>query len=363
MKSGILTIALVVLATTLLASGCSAAVATSQPATATPPSPNSSEVKAEARLEPVHYTALALNAEGSVSELLAHEGDEVQAGQVIARVQTANAQTLGTAQSAAAARLAQAYQAQRTAQTRLDDFDIPAKFSGMTAADAARTALASLNAARDAFEPYKDTSQKIERPNRYFATLPRHIVIDTGIYAGEAIEYKKRFDSAWLDYRKAVDWLDLESALESAQAQMAQAQKDHDNLQDISLAEDTAGTRAALANAELRAPFDGTLTNLDLKVGELAVSGTPVVTVADFSSWMAKTTDLTEIDVVNIKEGQPVTLTVDAIPGLTLKGYVLSIGQNYSERQGDIVYKVTVLLTDQNPAMRWGMTAQIHFTQ
>jgi hypothetical protein len=54
-------------------------------------------------------------------------------------------------------------------------------------------------------------------------------------------------------------------------------------------------------------------------------------------------------------------LTLDAIPGVTLKGYVLSIGQNYSEKQGDIVYEVTVLLTDKQPAMRWGMTAEVNF--
>ena len=44
-----------------------------------------------------------------------------------------------------------------------------------------------------------------------------------------------------------------------------------------SSAENTAGTRAALANAELRAPFAGPITNLNLKVGEFAASGTPVV--------------------------------------------------------------------------------------
>jgi hypothetical protein len=54
-------------------------------------------------------------------------------------------------------------------------------------------------------------------------------------------------------------------------------------------------------------------------------------------------------------------MTLDAIPDVTLKGYVLSIGQNYSEKQGDVVYEVSVLLTDKNPAMRWGMTAQIQF--
>ena len=132
---------------------------------------------------------------------------------------------------------------------------------------------------------------------------------------------------------------------------------------DSSFAEDTASARAALANAEVRALFSGTVTNLDLKVGQFAALGQPVITIANLSSWVVKTTDLTEIDVVSLREGQSVTVTLDAIPGVTLNGKVLTIGENYSEKQGDVVYEVTVLLTDQNPAMRWGMTAEVKFEQ
>jgi multidrug resistance efflux pump len=85
------------------------------------------------------------------------------------------------------------------------------------------------------------------------------------------------------------------------------------------------------------------------------------VTIADFSHWVVNTTDLTEIDVVQLAEGQPVTVTLDALPGVELKGTVQSIGQTYSENQGDVVYKVTTLLTDTDPAMRWGMTAAVVF--
>ena len=113
----------------------------------------------------------------------------------------------------------------------------------------------------------------------------------------------------------------------------------------------------------MRAPFAGAITNLDLKVGEFSASGQPVVTIADNSQWVVKTKDLTEIDVVNIKEGQPVSVKFDAIPGKEFKGNVLSIAENYTENQGDIVYKVTVLLTDKDAAMRWGMTAVVSFTK
>jgi len=44
-----------------------------------------------------------------------------------------------------------------------------------------------------------------------------------------------------------------------------------------------------------------------------------------------------------------------------LKGNVFSISQNYSENQGDIVYEVTILLTESNPAMCWGMTTEVKF--
>ena len=55
------------------------------------------------------------------------------------------------------------------------------------------------------------------------------------------------------------------------------------------------------------------------------------------------------------------TVTLDALPDTELNGEILSIGQNYAENQGDIVYEVTILLTDTHPAMRWGMTAAVKF--
>jgi phosphoenolpyruvate carboxylase len=54
-------------------------------------------------------------------------------------------------------------------------------------------------------------------------------------------------------------------------------------------------------------------------------------------------------------------VTLDALPGEELGGKILSIGQSYSENQGDVVYEVTVLLTAADPAMRWGMTAAVSF--
>jgi multidrug efflux pump subunit AcrA (membrane-fusion protein) len=311
---------------------------------------------AEGRLEPSRYTKLALNANGLVSEVLVAEGDQVSAGDLIARLQASEARTLEDAQASALQDLTSAYQEVRDAQFTLDNFDIPFEFNGMTPSEAVTMTLGKLNKAREDFEPYKYLSDA-----RLKLTEAGKGEKDNVVYRDTARLYKKRLDDAWAKYRKAVQWLEMESNLESAQARLAQAQRDNDSLNDPSFGEDTAGARAALANAEVRAPFAGVVTDLELKVGEFAASGQPVVTVADISNWVVKTTDLTEIDVVNITQGQPVTIVLDAMPGVEMKGNVLSISQNYSENQGDIVYEVTVLLIDREPGMRWGMTAEVKF--
>lgn len=337
----------------LLLSACAAGNSAAATPTTIPTVLADKAIIAEGRVEPIHYADIALNASGLVSEVFNEEGDSVEAGQVIASLENSQAQTLESAQAQASQELTTAYQDARDAQYELDNFDIPFDFTDMTPTQAVEVSLEKLNKARDDFEPYKYLSdRRLKLTNRE---------IDTGVYEGLAHRYKKALDDAWADYRKAIQWLELEANLEAAQARVAQAQKDYDSLQDTSFSEDTAGVRAALANAEVRAPFSGTITNLDLKVGEYAASGQPVVTIADLSNWVVKTTDLTEIDVVNVNEGQPVTMTLDAIPDVTLRGNVLSIGQAYSEKQGDIVYEVTILLTDKNPAMRWGMTAEVKF--
>jgi multidrug resistance efflux pump len=310
---------------------------------------------AEGKLEPIHYTELALNASGLVSEVLFAEGNEVKAGDVIARLDADQAQTLESAQAKAAQEMTTAYQEVRDAQYKLDNFDVPSTFDGMTPSEAVSAMLVKLDKARADFEPYKNLSDR--------SLEQTQAEKNSGVVKGTAKIYKKALDDAWADYRKAIQWLELESTLQNANSRLVLAQRDYDALQDPSFSADTAGTRAALANAEVRAPFPGIITNLDLKVGEFAASGTPVITIADHSQWVVKTTDLTEIDVVNVKEGQAATVTLDALPGVELKGNVFSISQNYSENQGDIVYEVTILLTDADPAMRWGMTAVVSFVK
>lgn len=325
-------------------------------------------VTAEGRLEPVRYVMLSPTVDGTVSAVLVSEGQQVQAGQVIARLESPGAQTLEAAQQEAAVELGLAHEALRSAQNEFDVFPVPRALAGLTPQEAARTWLAELDAANKVFAPYRDTSRKTLKPSSAFSpyvypNLPRRVLIDTGEYEGIAKVYKKRVDAAWMNYTKAVLWLEADAAVTAARARLADAQRRYDSLQGTGSSEADAGVISALASAEIRAPFEGSVTNLDVKVGEAAHAGTPIATVADLSGWAIKTTDLTEIDVVTIQAGQAVTVILDSLPDITLRGVVTSVDLGYADREGDIVYAAHIRLTDAQPGLRWGMTGEIEFEQ
>ena len=344
----------------LLLTACGAGGTPATEAAAVPTVLADKTIISEGRVEPVRFVEIGFNASGLVSEVLVKQGDPVTAGQVIARLKNNDAQTLETAQAAVARELADANEALRAAQYALDVFDIPSDLRKLTADEAARVTLEKLEQARKEYEPYKYINENAKKDT---TDRNKDCKIKNGIEkcTNMGRYYEKVLDDAWADYHKAIQWLDRQSALEKAQTRLAEAEKNFSALQNGANPEEIAGTLASLADAELRAPFPGTVARLDLKVGEPASVGTTVVTIADFSKWAIKTTDLTEIDVVNIKQGQNVTITLDALPNVKLTGTVDEIGQTFSEKQGDIVYEVTIILNDTNPAIRWGMTAEVKF--
>ena len=344
-------------------------------------------IVAEGRIEPIRYVDIAFNANGTVSEVLVSEGEQVTEGQVIARLENSEArqaevaqaeeaflqaqQAFDSAEAVALGKLAEANEAARKAQYEMDNFDIPSDLRDMGTREALSYTAANLEEARINFEPYRYLNERLEKQ------IAQENPNKDQVYRSTAKVYKKRLDDAWAEYNKAIKWTTLEASLESAKAELAQAQKEYDKLASGSdsgekaVAEaqydaaraNLAAARAALADVELLAPFDGTVAGLKVKGGESVSPGQTVISVADFSGWIVKTTDLTELDVVEIAEGQAVTITLDAIPDAGLEGLVQSTGQNYTEKQGDVVYEVTVELTETQPTMRWGMTAVVKFSE
>jgi HlyD family secretion protein len=329
----------------LLFAACSAPATQPVAATAIPTVKADDTLIAEGRVEPIHYADIAFSRSGVVSEILVNEGQAVKKGDPVIRL----GGKLDTNFASAQAELA-------NAQKALDDL------SSSRDADFSK-AVIDLKDAQEAFTRaenylhYLQTNQRIPQSTRTqkLVQTPR----------GYIYEYKYKYFKG----PASQDWIiEAKNDLALKKAKLDDAQHTYDRLKDGPDAEQLPvlqerlnAAKAALAAFEVLAPFDGVVTDLKAETGSSINAGEIAVTIADCSSWIIKTTDVTEIDVVKLKEGQPATVTLDAIPDLALKGKVLAIGQNYSENQGDIVYEVTVLLTDMNPAMRWGMTAAVKF--
>ena len=129
---------------------------------------------------------------------------------------------------------------------------------------------------------------------------------------------------------------------------------------DVAAAEAVLGeARASLAEAELRAPFAGTVAMLDVKVGEQVTPGAAVAQMADFTTWQIETDDLTELGVVQVTTGAPVKISVDAIPGLEITGRVLRIQPLGESKRGDITYRVLIQPDKQDERLRWNMTTSV----
>jgi HlyD family secretion protein len=174
----------------------------------------------------------------------------------------------------------------------------------------------------------------------------------------------------------SLDKLDGEQrsgALDAAQASVDQATAELNRLRAGTAKSDLAVAAAevqsanaglklaqvALTEAELHAPFAGVIAALDMKVGEYVAAGTPVAHLADMSAWRIETTDLTELNVVQVREGSPAQITFDAIPGLQLLGKVSRVRTLGENKQGDITYTVTIVPDRQEARLRWNMTAAV----
>jgi multidrug resistance efflux pump len=326
-----------------------AACSTSKQATATPeviPTVIADDtIISEGRLEPVSYAQIAYNSSGIISELLVTEGQTVKKGESLIRLGGETDKTY----AAAKLELVSAQQA----------YDNLLNSSGTDAAQA----VIDLKDAQEAYDKAENYLKYLQDSKKVPQTETRTFLVQT--WKGYEYQYKtKSFKGP-----APQEWItDAENDLALKKARLDDAQHTYERLkggvdtdQLAILEARLSAAKAGVAALEVTAPFDGVIANLDAKVGESVNAGTAALTLADFSSWIVKTTDLTEIDVVELSEGDPVTVRLDAIPDASFKGTVESIGQTYMENQGDVVYEVTILLTDTNPAMRWGMTAEVKF--
>lgn len=117
----------------------------------------------------------------------------------------------------------------------------------------------------------------------------------------------------------------------------------------------------ASANFEhtiLRAPSDGTITKVDVKIGELTQASKNIVTLQDLKSVYLEA-NINEANVNNIKIGAPVEITFDAYnTDQKFTGTILKVDPSSTVISGVVNYKITANISNA-PNLRPGMTANM----
>lgn len=170
-------------------------------------------------------------------------------------------------------------------------------------------------------------------------------------------------------YNQALDARD--AAIVSAQALVAQRQAEL-NLKratarqpdvDSALADViTAQAQVESANAKLekkilRAPADGTITKVDIKVGEISTPQKEVIVLQDIANLYLEA-NVGEGNISTIALGQTVSVSYDALPGQTYTASISSIDPSATENGSVINYKIKALISDIT-GVRPGMTANM----
>jgi HlyD family secretion protein len=261
-------------------------------------------VTASGEIKPKNYINLGTNTFGAapITEILVKEGDRVRKGQVVARLESVQANADVVAQKAGIA-------------TALAD-SAAAEANMTSMEDGIRTAQASVERSKTEVDR---TKVNLDRATELFQSK---------------LIAKQDFDQKKAEYESAkAAVVEAEARVVQARSQQAQSREQLSSAQKRIAQLQASLTRYAdvLDKYSVVAPIDGIVTNLPVRVGETVVPGvqnsasSTIMTVADMSLITAEV-KVDETDIVNVKLDQAADVTIDAMPNQTFKGHVVEIG-------------------------------------
>lgn len=329
-------------------------------------------------------TTLSFKNPGRVAEVLVREGQFVRSGEVLARLETAD---LEFAVTQAEVAVKQAELSLASAQAQLlriqrppAEYDIAAAQAALASAKASYQKLLAgpskeeIQVARANLEQAEATMKQAQLAYNRVADRPDVAMLPESLQLEQAtIAYRTAQANFALTQRPATEAerKAAQSAVAQAEAALARllAGATEEELLAAQLAVEQAElalnqaqvsldqARHQLAGAVLTAPHDGTITLVGIKVGELS-GGQPAFILTDLSRYHIDIS-VDEIDIGRVSEGQPVTVTLDALPGEVLTGHIAEIADTAQLDAGIVSYKVRIDLDPTNAPLRVGMTTNV----
>jgi len=327
-----------------------------------------------------------LDAQEALDDLM---NTSLQQAQALEAVNTAQMALDGLNQTAAQERsqaqlaLANAQEALQDAQKARNNLNYSRAYDPLVVEKAQTDYLLAKEEYKEAYWAYNKLSHKNLTNLKRAAALTRVVaakqIMDSKLaiynwYLLEPTELDIAKADAVLEVAKAdlakaeLDWEALSENSDSvsitlAKATLENAQREWDKVKNGPSEEKIALAQAAVDNAQavlnqfnLEAPFSGTITQVDVQAGDLVNSGDSAFRIDDLATIYVEL-QISEIDLADLKVGQPVTLEFDAIPDKEFQGEVTEIGLVANVSQGVVNFPVTVQVENVDGDIRPGMTA------
>ncbi len=157
----------------------------------------------------------------------------------------------------------------------------------------------------------------------------------------------------------------LDAKVAVAISQLSSAEREYNRVKDgpdpddIKMAEARiSAAQASLDAAYLTAPFDGVITALEMLPGDLVSLNSIAIRIDNLDNMLVDVA-ISEVDIIQIDIGQPVTLSFDAIPGKEYTGEVFGVSPVGNLQQGLVSFEVTIKLVDADEDVLPGLTAGV----
>ncbi len=330
-------------------------------------------------LTPADSRTLMFSVSAPVTEVLVQVGDTVQAGDILARLDTTDAD-----QRIRVAEL-QLEQAQASLDSLLappTDLEIALAEAQVTLAQAQLYA-ASSNSSTDAIDiEIARLEEEIARNQLWQTQINRDQRVQMEEMRGDVTWVEQQeFDAsvnnaedsvtlAQMEYQDALNGgstsyssvasanaslVEAQANLESLLAGPTESQRRQAEIQVEQARLNLESARESLDNYVLTAPFDGIVAEQNLIVG-VNPPATGAITLVDTSQY---TIDLSiaESDVINVSEGQPVTINIQAFPDAEVTGVITTIDTVPTQDSQLVSYNAQVALNPAEVLLRPGMSA------